>query len=189
MSPAIPRATSWPQMYRWTRPRIAVPVHGELRHMAEHARLAKSLQVPEALVPANGQLYRLAPGPAELIDEVPSGRIHHGRPGAGGGRRGAGEGPPRHGLCRSDRHHLGAGRQGPGRRRCRHPGRRHAASRWKKRSGLRWTKPCAATIPGKATARSCARLSAAPRGAPRRMPGARSPSPVLPWCPFMIEKA
>jgi ribonuclease J len=64
------------QMYRWTRPQIAVPVHGELRHMAEHARLAKSLQVPQALVPANGQLYRLAPGPAELIDEVPSGRIH-----------------------------------------------------------------------------------------------------------------
>ena len=64
------------EMYRWTRPRIAVPVHGELRHMAEHARLAKSLQVPEALVPANGQLYRLAPGPAELIDEVPSGRMH-----------------------------------------------------------------------------------------------------------------
>jgi ribonuclease J len=64
------------EMYAWTRPRIAVPVHGELRHLAEHARLAKSLQVPEALVPANGQLYRLAPGPAELIDEVPSGRIH-----------------------------------------------------------------------------------------------------------------
>ncbi|MES2292119.1 MAG: ribonuclease J [Pseudomonadota bacterium] len=64
------------QMYRWTRPQIAVPVHGELRHIAEHARLAKSLQVPQALVPANGQLYRLAPGPAELIDEVPSGRLH-----------------------------------------------------------------------------------------------------------------
>jgi ribonuclease J len=64
------------EMYRWTRPRIAVPVHGELRHMTEHARLAKSRQVPEALVPSNGQLYRLAPGPAELIDEVPSGRIH-----------------------------------------------------------------------------------------------------------------
>jgi ribonuclease J len=64
------------EMYRWTRPRIAVPVHGEMRHMSEHARLAKSLQVPEALVPENGQLWRLAPGPAELIDEVPSGRIH-----------------------------------------------------------------------------------------------------------------
>ncbi|HWC62084.1 MAG TPA: ribonuclease J [Rhizomicrobium sp.] len=64
------------EMYRWTRPRIAIPVHGEMRHMSEHARLAKSLQVPEALVPQNGQLWRLAPGPAELIDEVPSGRIH-----------------------------------------------------------------------------------------------------------------
>ena len=28
-------------MYRWTRPQIAVPVHGELRHMSEHARLAR----------------------------------------------------------------------------------------------------------------------------------------------------
>lgn len=64
------------QMYRWTRPQIAVPVHGELRHMTEHARLARSLQVPQSLVPENGQLFRLAPGRAELIDEVPSGRIH-----------------------------------------------------------------------------------------------------------------
>jgi ribonuclease J len=64
------------QMYRWTRPRIAVPVHGELRHMSEHARLARSLQVPEAVVIANGQMLRLAPGPAEIIDETPSGRVH-----------------------------------------------------------------------------------------------------------------
>ncbi len=64
------------QMYRWTRPAIAIPVHGELRHLTEHARLAKSLQVPHALVPANGQLWRLAPGEPDLIDEVPSGRIH-----------------------------------------------------------------------------------------------------------------
>jgi ribonuclease J len=64
------------QMYRWTRPRIAVPVHGELRHMSEHARLARSLQVPEAVVVANGQMVRLAPGPAEIIDETPAGRVH-----------------------------------------------------------------------------------------------------------------
>ena len=63
------------EMYRWVRPRIAVPVHGELRHMAEHARLAKSLQVPEAVVLQNGQMLRLAPGRAEIIDEVPSGRV------------------------------------------------------------------------------------------------------------------
>jgi ribonuclease J len=64
------------EMYRWTRPQIAIPVHGEPRHMAEHARLARSLQVPQAIVPQNGQLIRLAPGRATVIDEVPSGRIH-----------------------------------------------------------------------------------------------------------------
>ncbi len=64
------------QMYRWVRPRIAVPVHGERRHQEEHARLARSLQVPEAIVPENGQLIRLAPGRAEIVDEVPSGRLY-----------------------------------------------------------------------------------------------------------------
>jgi ribonuclease J len=64
------------EMYRWTRPQIAIPVHGEPRHMAEHARLARSLQVPQAIVPQNGQLIRLAPGRASVIDEVPSGRVH-----------------------------------------------------------------------------------------------------------------
>jgi ribonuclease J len=64
------------QMYQWLRPRIAIPVHGEMRHMTEHARLAKSLQVPEAIVPQNGQMFRLAPGKPQLIDEVPSGQIH-----------------------------------------------------------------------------------------------------------------
>ena len=64
------------QMYRWVRPQIAVPVHGELRHMTEHARLARSLQVPQAVVVQNGQMLRLAPGRAEIVDETPSGRIH-----------------------------------------------------------------------------------------------------------------
>ncbi len=64
------------EMYRWTRPRIAVPVHGELRHMSEHARLARELQVPEAVVVENGHMLRLAPGKAMIVDEVPSGRVH-----------------------------------------------------------------------------------------------------------------
>jgi ribonuclease J len=62
-------------MYRWVRPRIAVPVHGEIRHMAEHVRLAKSMQVPEALLTPNGSIVRLAPGPAAIVDEAPSGRL------------------------------------------------------------------------------------------------------------------
>lgn len=64
------------QMYAWARPRIAVPVHGERRHIQEHVRLAKELQVPEAIAPENGDLIRLAPGPVQKIDEVPAGRLY-----------------------------------------------------------------------------------------------------------------
>jgi ribonuclease J len=64
------------QMYRWVRPRIAVPVHGEFRQLAEHARLARALQVPQAIVPQNGYMVRLAPGRAEIVDETPAGRMH-----------------------------------------------------------------------------------------------------------------
>jgi len=63
-------------MYRWVRPRIAIPVHGEMRHLHEHARLARSLQVPETLIAGNGAMIRLAPGRPEQVDQVPSGRMH-----------------------------------------------------------------------------------------------------------------
>jgi ribonuclease J len=64
------------QMYQWARPRIAIPVHGERRHILEHVRLAQELQTPETVAPNNGDLIRLAPGPAALIDEVPAGRLY-----------------------------------------------------------------------------------------------------------------
>lgn len=64
------------QMYQWARPKIAVPVHGERRHILEHVKLAHEMQVPEALAPRNGDMIRLAPGPAAIIDEVPSGRLY-----------------------------------------------------------------------------------------------------------------
>jgi ribonuclease J len=63
------------QVYQWIRPRIALPVHGEVRHMVEHAALARACQVPETVVAPNGTLVRLAPGPAEIIDHVPVGRL------------------------------------------------------------------------------------------------------------------
>ena len=43
--------------------------------MIEHAALARACQVPETIVAPNGTLVRLAPGPAEIIDHVPSGRL------------------------------------------------------------------------------------------------------------------
>jgi ribonuclease J len=62
-------------MYQWVRPRIAIPVHGEARHLAAHARLAESCQVAQALVIENGAIVRLSPDKAEIIDEAPAGRL------------------------------------------------------------------------------------------------------------------
>ncbi|MGE3866210.1 MAG: ribonuclease J [Hyphomonadaceae bacterium] len=64
------------QMYQWARPHIAVPVHGERRHLLEHVKLAQTLQTPRALAPRNGDLIRLAPGEPEVIDETPAGRLY-----------------------------------------------------------------------------------------------------------------
>jgi ribonuclease J len=64
------------RMYQWARPHIAVPTHGERRHLLEHAALAKDLQVPHAVAPRNGDMVRLAPGAPGIIDEVPSGRLY-----------------------------------------------------------------------------------------------------------------
>jgi len=64
------------QMYRWARPHIAVPTHGERRHLLEHAALAKDLQVAHAVAPRNGDMVRLAPGAPGVIDEVPAGRLY-----------------------------------------------------------------------------------------------------------------
>jgi ribonuclease J len=63
------------RVYQWVRPQIALPVHGEVRHMVEHAALARACQVPQTIVAPNGTLVRLAPGPAEIIDHVPAGRL------------------------------------------------------------------------------------------------------------------
>jgi ribonuclease J len=64
------------QMYAWARPQIAVPTHGERRHLLEHAAFARDLQVPQTVAPRNGDMVRLAPGRAEVIDEVPAGRLY-----------------------------------------------------------------------------------------------------------------
>jgi ribonuclease J len=63
------------EMYRIVKPRIAVPVHGEARHLKEHCALALSLGVEQAVEIKNGDVLKLAPGNAEIIGTVPSGRF------------------------------------------------------------------------------------------------------------------
>jgi ribonuclease J len=62
-------------MYGWIRPEILMPVHGEIRHMAEQARLGLESGIPRAIVQTNGDIVRLAPDGPVKIDEAPSGRL------------------------------------------------------------------------------------------------------------------
>lgn len=63
------------RMYQLVRPKIAVPVHGESRHIHEHAKLAASLQVPEQVEATNGAVIRLKEGEAEIVGHVPWGYV------------------------------------------------------------------------------------------------------------------
>ncbi len=60
-------------MYQWVRPRIAIPVHGERHHLEEHAKLARSCQVPHVIVPDNGDLICLDPDAPACVARVPAG--------------------------------------------------------------------------------------------------------------------
>ncbi len=63
------------QMYKWIRPEILVPVHGEMRHMAEQARFALDCGVPKSILQRNGDVIRLAPKGPECIGKERSGRL------------------------------------------------------------------------------------------------------------------
>ncbi|MEZ5743892.1 MAG: ribonuclease J [Sphingomonadaceae bacterium] len=62
-------------LYGWLRPEMLVPVHGEMRHMREQAKVGREAGIGKTIVQKNGDLIRLAPnGPAKL-DEVRNGRL------------------------------------------------------------------------------------------------------------------
>lgn len=71
-----PRRSELKRMYEWTRPRILVPVHGEAAHLVAQGSLGAMQGIPEVMQVRNGDMARLAPGPAEIVDQVPFGRIY-----------------------------------------------------------------------------------------------------------------
>ena len=71
-----PRRNELKRMYEWTRPKIGVPVHGEAAHLVAQGSLMSMSGIPEVAQVRNGDMLRLAPGPAEIIDQVPFGRIY-----------------------------------------------------------------------------------------------------------------
>ena len=71
-----PRQGELRTLYEWVRPRALVPMHGEPRHLRAHAKFAQSCGITETLIPLDGHIARLCPGPAQNVDEAPSGRLH-----------------------------------------------------------------------------------------------------------------
>lgn len=69
-----PRRDELRQVYGWLKPKVAIPMHGEIRHLVEHAKLARECGVPDVKAVVNGDIVRLAPGPALIVDEAPVGR-------------------------------------------------------------------------------------------------------------------
>ena len=62
-------------LYGWLRPEILVPVHGEIRHMQEQARLGRASGIPHAVFQSNGEIVKLAPGEPGVVGEVRTGRL------------------------------------------------------------------------------------------------------------------
>ena len=62
-------------MYEWLKPEILVPVHGEIRHMQEQARVGIAAGIRHAVTQKNGEIVRLAPGKPGKIAEIEAGRL------------------------------------------------------------------------------------------------------------------
>ncbi|CEJ84608.1 Putative hydrolase of the metallo-beta-lactamase superfamily [Hyphomicrobium sp. GJ21] len=71
-----PRREELKDMYAWLRPKLAVPMHGEARHLREHAKLARACGVSETFTIVDGEILKLWPGQAGVIDEAPVGRLY-----------------------------------------------------------------------------------------------------------------
>lgn len=63
------------KMYELIRPEIAIPVHGELMHLNEHAKLAKKWGISKAIQVSNGDVIHLAPNEPSIIEKVESGYL------------------------------------------------------------------------------------------------------------------
>jgi ribonuclease J len=70
-----PRRNELLKMYEWVKPQILVPVHGEAAHLVAQKELAEQAGIGQVPKVRNGNILRLAPGPAEVIDDAPHGRV------------------------------------------------------------------------------------------------------------------
>ena len=63
-------------MLNLTRPKFFIPIHGTLRHLVHHAKLAQSVGVPHGMVITNGQVAEIDNGDIRVLDDrVPHGKV------------------------------------------------------------------------------------------------------------------
>lgn len=63
------------ELFRRVQPEIAIPVHGEFRHLQAHAALAEDCGVKKTLVIENGNVIKIDPDMPCIIDQVHTGRL------------------------------------------------------------------------------------------------------------------
>ncbi len=71
-----PRRAELKRMYEWVRPQIGVPVHGEAAHLVAQGSLMATSGIAQVAQIRNGDMLRLSPGAATIIDQVPFGRVY-----------------------------------------------------------------------------------------------------------------
>ncbi len=71
-----PRRSELRRMYSWVRPQILVPVHGEAAHLVAQGSLGAMEGIEQIAQVRDGDMLRLAPGKAEIIDEAPVGHLY-----------------------------------------------------------------------------------------------------------------
>lgn len=71
-----PRQDELRQFYSWVKPKLLVPMHGEARHLARQTEFAVQCGIPASALVLAGQMLRVAPAKAQIVDEVPCGRLH-----------------------------------------------------------------------------------------------------------------
>lgn len=71
-----PRQGEVEELYKWVRPKTLIPMHGEARHLETHVTFAREHGIDAVSHVRNGTVVRLLPGPANIVDEAPSGRIY-----------------------------------------------------------------------------------------------------------------
>ena len=60
------------------KPKFFIPIHGEYRHLSLHARLAKTMGIPESniFLMENGNILELGPDKGKITDKLPSGNVY-----------------------------------------------------------------------------------------------------------------